>query len=75
MSHGKIYGTKYSRMGPVKFVEDMLLLGPFLKTLSHVKVLHIFHVNTKNTREKSTHVALISSLLIFKFTKTFNVGI
>ena len=33
-----IYGTKYSRMDQVKFVEDNLsktLLGPFLNTLSH----------------------------------------
>ena len=33
------YGTKYSRMDQVKFVEDSLyknLLGPFLNTLSHM---------------------------------------
>ena len=29
-------GSRYSRMDQVKFVEDSLLLGPFLNTLIHI---------------------------------------
>ena len=51
------YGTKYSRMDQIKFVEGTLykffkgclpqiLLGPFLNTLSHIKHIKINEVGS-----------------------------
>ena len=37
-----LYGSKYSRMDQVKFFKDCLphiLLGPFLNTFTHIKIL------------------------------------
>ena len=83
-SPAMIYGSRYSRVDQVKFVEDSLcgsqiLLGPFLNILTHMKIDSNQFINTKmiynNLKIEISVVPQLHSITSCDRTSNkFNVG-